>query len=114
MEIEKPKRKLGLVLTRHCGYPSAVTVDSVIEGSFAAEAHPKIHDGDTLLAVNGTEVFLSDQKTLEDVKTMMQRASSKSVLKLKLLHGDESYETELRLNPDHAGHGHGGAPAGAP
>jgi hypothetical protein len=48
--------------------------------------------------------------TLEDVKAMMQRASSKSVLKLKLLHGDASYETELRLNPN-AGHGHGGAPA---
>ena len=110
MEIEKPKRKLGLVLTRHCGYPSAVTVDSVIEGSCAAEAHPKIHGGDTLLAVNGKEVFLCDKMTLEDVKTMMQRASSKSILKLKLLHGDESYETELRLIPDNAG----GAPAGAP
>jgi C-terminal processing protease CtpA/Prc len=113
LEIEKPKRKLGLVLTRHCGYPSAVTVDSVIEGSCAAEAHPKIHGGDTLLAVDGKDVFLSDKMTLEDVKKMMQRASSKSI-KLKLLHGDESYETELRLNPDNAGHGHGGAPAGAP
>ena len=122
MEVEKPKRKLGLVLTRHCGFPSAVTVDSVIEGSLAAKAHPKIHDGDTLLSVNGKEVFLSDKMTLEDVKTMMQRASCESVLKLKLLHGDESYETELRLNPANgsdgeghgegqAGHGHGGAPA---
>jgi len=121
LEIEKPKRKLGLVLTRHLGFPSAVTVDSVIGGSFAAEAHPKIHDGDTLLSVNGKEVVLSDKMTLADVKTMMQRASSKSVVKLKLLHGDESYETELRLNADngsggegHGGEGHGGAPAHAP
>ena len=74
-EIQKPKCKLGMVLTRHCGSPSAVTVHNVIEGSCAAEAHPKIHDGDTLLAVNGKEVSLSLKMNLEDVKTMMQRAS---------------------------------------
>ena len=93
-----------MVLTRHCGSPSAVTVHNVIEGSCAAEAHPKIHDGDTLLAVNGKEVSLTHKMNLEDVKTMKQRASPQGVLKLKLQHGDKSYETEVRLNPDGRGH----------
>jgi hypothetical protein len=37
---------------------------------------------------------------LGDVKSMMQRVSPQSVLKLKLQHVDESYETKVRLNPE--------------
>jgi hypothetical protein len=57
--------------------------------------------------VNGKVISLSQKMNLDDVKTMMQRASPQSVLKLKLQHGDESYETEVRLNPEGRGHATG-------
>ena len=85
-----------MLINKHGGI---FIVTSILKGSYAAEAHPKIHEGDKLLAVNGNEVSLSDKVPLDDVIALIQGASSQGVVKLKLQHGDTSYETELRLDP---------------
>ena len=58
VQLEKPKRKLGMLINKHGGI---FIVTSILKGSYAAEAHPKIHEGDKLLAVNGNEISLSDK-----------------------------------------------------
>jgi hypothetical protein len=90
-------RKIGMLLVRHAksNDPQAVVVENILDGSCAAESHPKIQEGDKLLCVNGKQV---GDMPLEDVRAMFHFAQL-DILVLKLQRGDMSYVTVLRRDP---------------
>jgi len=90
-------KQVGMKLVRHANSndPQAVVVENILDGSCAAESHPKIQEGDKLLCVNGKHVV---DMPLEDVRAMFH-FSQLDILVLKLQRGDMSYVTVLRRDP---------------